>query len=91
MDNWIVLNKIKNGYITYSVGDEVVIFRRKGKYPSHVKDNIIYTIQRVENDFIIISKRSGDGRGWSQPIKVHKTYMLHPGDLRDIKLEILLR
>ena len=63
MDNWIVLNKIKNGSITYSVGDEVVIFRRKGKYPSHVKDNIIYTIQSVENDFIIIRMSGLDGTG----------------------------
>lgn len=91
MDNWIIINKIKNGTITYSVGDEVIIFRRKGKYPSQVEDNTVYTIHTVENDFITVHKRSGNGYGWSQPIKVHKTYMLHPGELRDIKLEILLR
>lgn len=91
MDNWIIINKIKNGLITYSIGDEVVLFRRKSKYPSLVEDGVIYTIQSIENDFLNIRKHSRDGHGWMKPIKVHKTYMLHPGELRDIKLEILLR
>jgi len=91
MDNWIIINKIKSGLITYSIGDEVVLFRRKSKYPSLVEDGVIYTIQSIENDFLNIRKHSRDGHGWMQPIKVHKTYMLHPGDLRDIKLDFLLR
>lgn len=91
MDNWVVINKIKNGTVRYSVGDEVVIFRRKSKYPSLVEDGVVYTILNIENDFLNIRKRSLDGHGWLQPIKVHKTYMIHPGELRDIKLDILLR
>jgi hypothetical protein len=91
MDRWVVINKIKNGTIRYLVGDEVVIFRRKGKYPSLVEDGVVYTILNIENDFLTIRKRSLDEHEWLHPIKVHKTYMIHPCELRDIKLDILFR
>lgn len=89
MNNWIIINKIKNGSITYSVDDEVILFRRKGNYPSQIEDNTVYTIDAVENDFIIVYKKQKSLL--STLIKVHKTYMIHPYHLRNIKLDILFK
>lgn len=91
MDLWIVKDKIKNGQVLYHTNDIVTIFRRKGKYPKLIEDNIDYTIQSVENDFLLVRKHSSDGVGWMQPIKVHKTYMIHKEYLRDIKIDLLLK
>ena len=90
MDTWIIKDKIKSGYVSYNVGDIVILFRRKGKYPK-LEDDVEYTIMVVENDFLIVSNHSGDGIGWNQGVKVHKTYMIHKRSIRDIKIDILFK
>jgi 2,3-bisphosphoglycerate-independent phosphoglycerate mutase len=91
INTWIIKDRIKRGLVTYIKNDIVVLYRRKGKYPAAIKDDINYTVQSVEKDFILVSVHSTDGRGWMQPIKVHKTYMIHKSSIRDIKIDILLR
>lgn len=90
MDNWVTRDKIKRGLITYNVGETVVLFRRKKAYPK-LEDDVEYTIQSIENDFLLVRKHSGDGIGWTAPIKVHKTYVISKSGLRDIKIDILLK
>ena len=92
MDNWIIINKIKNGAVEYSINDEVVIFRRKGKYPVKIKDNTTYIITDIEGDFLILKRKDdANWKSYTDTVKVHKTYMIQPGEIRNIKLDILLR
>jgi len=90
--NNIIKYKIKDNLIQFKIGDEVLIYRRKGKrgYPKSIEDNVVYTIRNIENDFLIIAKHSNDGIGWMTPIKIHKTYMISKNIIRDIKLDIIL-
>ena len=81
---------IRSGLINYEIGDEVVLLKRKNTgYPAQVEDDVIYTIKEIENDHILISK-SLVGLRWSQPIKVHKTYLINKSKLRDIKINSIL-
>ena len=82
---------IKKGMITYQLDDKVVIFRRKSNgYPGGIKNDIDYTIKRVEGDAIYVAIHSSDGVGWLQPIKVHRTYMIPKYALREVNLNSLL-
>lgn len=83
---------IKRGEISYQVGDEVVVFKRKPNgHPRSLKDGVSYFIKKVELDgHLIISEKSGDGNGWQQPIKVHKMYMMNKSLFRQIKLNLIL-
>ncbi len=84
MDNWIIIDRIKRGLITFSIGDEVIRFRRKkGKYP-RVGDSV-HVVDKIEGDFLWISPP-----GYLS-VKVHKTYVIKPSDLRDIKIEMILK
>lgn len=92
MDNWIIKNMIKNGLITYIIGDEVVLLKRKKSgYPRSIKDGEVYIVTSIENDQIIVSQHSSDGIGWLQQIKVHKTYLINKSKLRDIKINSILK
>jgi ferredoxin-fold anticodon binding domain-containing protein len=89
--SWVLKNMIKSGVITYEVGDEVVLLKRKKTgYPKSIEDGEVYTIKDIENDHLIITKHSSDGIGWLQPIKVHKTYLINKSKLRDIKINSIL-
>jgi hypothetical protein len=91
MDNWVVKDIIKRQIVKYSVGEQVVLFRRKSNgYPKFIKDDVYYTIKKVEDDSIYISIHSSDGVGWLQPIKVHKTYMMSKSLEREIKINSIL-
>ena len=91
MSNWLIKDQIKKGLMSYNIGDEVTIYRRKSNgYPASIKDGVVYTIKRVENDAIYVAIHSSDGVGWLQPIKVHKTYMINKMALRNIKLNSIL-
>jgi hypothetical protein len=96
MDSWIVKDRIKRGVISFSVGDKVVLFRRKGKYPSRVKDELVYTIESIDGDFLFVLNpdypNGFQGVNLSQSkIKVHKYYMVSKTDIRDLKIESVLR
>ena len=89
--DWLIKNMIKNGSITYEIGDEVVLLKRKKSgYPKSIKDGDIYIIQQIENDHLIVNQHSSDGKGWLQQIKVHKTYLINKSKLRDIKINSIL-
>ena len=82
---------IKKGMITYQVNDKVVLFRKKSNgYPAGIKEDVEYTIKKVEGEAIYVSIHSSDGVGWLQPIKVHKTYMMPKYALREANLNRLL-
>lgn len=82
---------IKKGMITYQVNDKVVLFRKKSNgYPAGIKEDVEYTIKRVEGEAIYVALHSSDGVGWLQPIKVHKTYMMPKYALREANLNRLL-
>lgn len=82
---------IKKGMITYQVNDEVVLFRKKSNgYPVDIKEDVEYTIKRVEGETIYVAIHSSDGVDWLQPIKIHKTYMIPKYALREVNLKKLL-
>lgn len=90
-DIWKLTDAIKRGFIEYSVGDSVVVFRRKKSgHPRGIKDGIVYTIKRVDNDSIEVATHSSDGIGWNQPMRVHKTFMISMNTLREYKLKKIL-
>lgn len=90
--NWIVNDRIKRKIIIYSVGDDVVLIKRKSSgYPAAILDNIVYNVRVVGDDYIMVSTHSNNGVGWLSPIKVHKTYMVQPCVLRDIKIDGILK
>lgn len=88
---WKITDMIKKGIITYQVESKVVLFRKKSNgYPTGIKEDVEYTIKRVEGEAIYVAINSSDGIGWLQPIKVHRTYMIPKYALRDINLKKLL-
>lgn len=92
MDTWTILNKIKDGKVKFRVDDKVICFRRKSNgHPRSIKDDVEYTIKSIINDDLVVSTHSLDGIGWNQSIKVHKTYMISKADLREIKINEILR
>ena len=77
--------------ITYQVNDKVVLFRKKSNgYPTGIKEDVEYTIKKVEGEAIYVAIHSSDGVGWLQPIKVHRTYMIPKYALREANLNRLL-
>ena len=91
MNDWVVKNMIKSGVITYEVGNEVVLLKRKQNgYPKYLKDDEVYIIRGIVNDDILVAQHSFDGLGWNQSRKVHKTYLINKSDLRDIKIDSIL-
>jgi hypothetical protein len=88
---WKISDMIKKGMIAYQVDDKIVLFRRKSNgYPAGIKEDIEYTIKKVEGDAIYVALHSSDGVGWLQPIKVHRTYMVPKYALREANLNRLL-
>ncbi len=91
MNVWKLVDKIKSGAVTYSPGDELLLIRRKGNgYPNSIKDDERWFLKKVDNEFLIIAMRSGNGIGWLQEKRIHKTYFLPKYYLRNLKLEELL-
>ena len=91
MNTWILKDKIKRGYITFDIGDEVICFHRKSNgYPKGIKDDIEYTIRGIYGEGIEVALNSSNGIGWLQSIKVHRSYMIPKYALRDINLNRLL-
>jgi hypothetical protein len=92
MDSWTIVNQIKDGRITYKVGDKVICFRRKTNgHPRRIKDDVEYTIKEINQDDLIVTNHSLDGIGWNVGIKVHKTFMISRKELREIKINEILR
>jgi hypothetical protein len=92
MDSWTIKSNIKDGKVKFRVGDKVICFRRKANgHPRGIKDGVEYTIKSIVNDDLLVTTHSLDGIGWNQTIKVHKTYMISKEDLREIKINEILR
>ncbi len=93
MNNLEIRDKIKRGLISYEVGDEVVCFARKSNgHPRGVKDGVTYIIKHIDLDgHIVVAQHSLDGIGFLQSIRVHKMYMIKKSDLREFKLEKILK
>jgi hypothetical protein len=90
LDNWKIYDMVKRGILTYSIGDEVVVFRRnKDGHPKSLDDNKIYTIHNINIDGHLIL-RYKIGKGWSKTIKVHRKYMINKSKFRDLKIEMIL-
>lgn len=92
MDSWTIKSNIRDGRVKFRVGDKVICFRRKTNgHPRMIKDDVEYTIKSIINDDLLVTTHSLDGIGWSQVIKVHKTYMISKADLREIKINEILK
>jgi hypothetical protein len=89
INNWIIKDRIKSGIISFEVGDEIVIFWRKGNgYPRTIIDNKIYVISRIESDNLFLNEKNIINSKHF-PLRVHKTYMIPLYVLREIKLNSL--
>lgn len=92
MDTGNLIGYIKNGSVDYEVGDKVICFRRNSRgHPRSIKDDVEYTIKSITYDDLHVAAHSLDGIGWSQVIKVHKSYMISRKSLRDIKINEILK
>ncbi len=93
LDDWVIKDKIKKGLISYNVGDEVEIYKRKSNgHPRSIKDGITYIIKHIDFDgHIIVAQHSSDGIGFLQSIRVHKMYMMNKSVLRDMKINSILK
>lgn len=92
MDTGNLIGYIKNGSTDYKVGDKVICFRRNSRgHPRSIKDDVEYTIKSITYDDLFVATNSLDGIGWSQVIKVHKSYMISRKSLRDIKINEILK
>jgi hypothetical protein len=90
MNTWVIKDKIKNGTISFEIGDEVVIFWRKGNgYPSLINDDKVYRVDNIENEILYVRERN-EKSFKKMPIRVHKTYMVPLYVIREIKLNSLL-
>lgn len=88
MDSWTIKSNIRDGRVKFRVGDNVICFRRKTNgHPRKIKDDIEYTIKSIVNDDLLVT----ESIDWFQAIKVHKTYMISKADLREIKINEILR
>ena len=88
---WKITDMIKKGMITYQVDSEVILFRKKSNgYPAGIKEDVEYTIKKVEGEAIYVAIHSSDGVGWLQFIKVHRNYMIPKYALREVNLNRLL-
>lgn len=88
---WKIKDKIKRGFITYEVGDEVVLFRRKSNgYPNGLKYDVKYFVIKIEDDFLHICTNKDYCVGFDQVKKIHKTYMVQKSELRDEKINSIL-
>lgn len=92
MNKLVIQDKIKRGFISYNVGDEVICFIRKSNgHPRALKDGVSYIIRSIDLDgHITVSEHSSDGIGFLQSTRVHKMYMIKLSDLREIKLNQIL-
>lgn len=97
MDNWLIIDKIKRGIISYNVGDEVFLFHRKGNgSPRSIEYNVPYKIYKIEDDgHLLVLKPdnvsiSSFGPAVTYPIKVHKKYMISRLELRQIRIDYIL-
>jgi hypothetical protein len=92
MNEWTLKDMIKKGTVPYSIGDEVVILKRKSNgHPRSIKHGITYIIKHIDFDgHLIVAQHSTDGIGYLQSIRVHKMYVINKSLLRDIKLNSLL-
>jgi len=90
--NVVITDKIKRGEISYNIGDQVVVFRRKSNgHPRSLKDDITYVVRGIDLDgHITVAQHSTDGVGFLQSIRVHKMYMINKSTLRDIRLNSIL-
>ncbi len=93
MNIWEIQDKIKRGLVSYELGDEVICFVRKNNgHPKAIKDGVVYLIKHIDLDgHLMVAQRSSNGIGFLQPVRVHKIYMIKNSDLRDIKLNKILK
>ena len=103
MKKYFIKDKIKQGEISYNIGDEVVVARRKNNgHPRGLKDDVVYAVIKIENDDLFVidvdTFRSVSSEYKSHKIvqlfnnakKVNKTYMIPKYILRDIKINDIL-
>lgn len=94
MDTWSIVSKIRHGKVSYKPGDKVICFRRKTNgYPKKIKDNVEYTIRSIHHDHLIVNLVVDPVSPWpsKDDIKIHKTYMISKTDLREIKINVILK
>lgn len=72
MDRITIKDGIRMGDISYQPGDKVVLVRRKKNgYPKALSDGVVYKVDSIENDNIIIRKP----KPGINNIKVHRSYL----------------
>lgn len=87
MDKTAIKDGIRMGDIEYKVGDSVVLVRRKKNgYPKSLLDGVVYKVDSIENDNIIIRKP----KLGINSTKVHQSYLVPVVYLRNEIIESLL-
>lgn len=91
IDNWLIIDMIKNGSIYYNKGDCVQLFRKKNNgYPKKLDFNTDYKIVNIYPEYLEIRLFTNENIE-SPLIKVSKFYMCNKSIIRDIKIKYLLK
>lgn len=95
MDTRVIVDRIRDGKVTYNIGELVTCFRRNSRgHPKKIKDNVEYKIisKNIEDLIIIDAYHFSDiHKIGNDRIKVHRSYMISKAALRELKINEILR
>jgi hypothetical protein len=92
MDTWKLKDTIMSGGIAYTIGDRVIVFRRKGNgYPRQLKDGTTYVVIRLWGESVEVLEEGKDLGSRPNGYKVHKSFLIQKDTYREIKIDELLK
>lgn len=98
MDIWKLKDTIMSGGISPTIGDRVIVFRRKGNgYPRQLTDGTTYVVIRLWGESVevidegkYLSDTSVTGYRLTG-YKVHKSFLIQKDIFREMKIDELLK
>jgi hypothetical protein len=92
MDTWKLKDKIMSGDITYTIGDRVIVFRRKGNgYPRQLIDGTTYVVIWLCGERVEVIEEGKYLGSRSNGYKVHKSFLIQKDIFREMKIDELLK
>ena len=92
MDIWKLKDTIMSGAIACTIGDRVIVFRRKGNgYPRQLIDGTTYVVIRLWGESVEVLEEGKDLGGRVNGYKVHKSFLIQKDIFREMKIDELLK
>ena len=81
-----------SGDITYTIGDRVIVFRRKGNgYPRQLIDGTTYVVIWQWGESVEVIEEGKYLGSRSNGYKVHKSFLIQKDIFREMKIDELLK